>query len=92
MNVHPARQIVGGASVDPDAGRSAGGRGLPAQFREPARGFPWAWDEEVVAGAARWPAHRIALLVVAFRVAEDAIAEADRRLDASRAAGPERDS
>jgi hypothetical protein len=40
MYVHPVRPIAEGASVGPDAGRSADGRGLPVQFRELARGFP----------------------------------------------------
>jgi hypothetical protein len=92
MYVRPARQTVAGASVGPDAGRSAGDHGHPEQFREPARGFPWAWDEEVVAGAAHLPARQIARLAVASPVAADAIAEAVLRRGVPQAAGPERES
>jgi hypothetical protein len=45
------------------------------KFRELVRGFPWAWDEEVVAGVAHLPAHQSAQLAAACRVAEDAFAE-----------------
>jgi len=81
-----------GASAGPDAGRSAGGRGLPAQFRELARGFPWAWDEEVVAGAAHLPARQNARLAVANPVAADAIAMEVLHRGVPQAAGPERES
>jgi hypothetical protein len=70
----------------------AGGRGLPEQFPELARGCPWAWDEEVVAAAANSQAHQSARLAVASQIAGDAIAEAVLRRDVSKAAGLERDS
>jgi hypothetical protein len=38
-----------------------------------ARDFPWAWDEEVAAGAAHLPARQGEPLGAAFRVAADAI-------------------
>jgi len=64
-----------GASAGPDAGHSAGDHGRPEQFRELARGFPWAWGEEVVAGAAHLPVRQSARLAAASPVAADAIAE-----------------
>jgi hypothetical protein len=70
------RRIVAGASADPDAGHSACARGLPVKFQARARGFPWAWDEEAVAGAAHWPTRQDVRLGVACRAAVDAIAEA----------------
>jgi hypothetical protein len=62
------------------------------QFRELGRGFPWAWDEEVAAGAARLPAHRNARLAAACPVAGDAIAEQALRQDVPRDVGRERES
>jgi hypothetical protein len=81
-----------GASAGPDAGHSAGDRGHPEQFRELARGFPWAWGEEVVAGAAHLPARQSARLAVASLVVADAIAEVVLRRGVPQAAGPERGS
>jgi len=89
MYVRPVLQTVAGALVGPDAGRSAGDHGRPAQFREPARGFPWAWGEEVVAGAAHLPARQSARLAVASPVAADAIAMEVLRRGVPQAAGPE---
>lgn len=48
-------------------------------FRALARGFPWAWDEEVAAGAAHRPAHQGVRLAVAFPVVADANVEAALR-------------
>jgi len=76
-----------GASAGPDAGRWAGDRGHQGQFQELARGFPWAWDEEVVAGAAHLPARQSARLAVASPVAADAI-EVVLRRGVPQAAGP----
>jgi phosphoribosyl-ATP pyrophosphohydrolase len=59
------------------------------QFQALARGFPWAWDEEVVADVARLLAHRNALLAAASLAAADVIAEVVLRRGAPRAAGPE---
>jgi hypothetical protein len=89
MYVRPVRQTVAGASADPDAGHLAGARALLAQFQELARGFPWAWDEEVVAGAAHLQARQSARLAVASPVAADAIAEVVLRPGVPQAAGPE---
>jgi hypothetical protein len=47
----------------------AGDRDHPAQFQELGRGFPWAWGEEVVEGAARSLKRRGARLAAACRVA-----------------------
>jgi len=81
-----------GASAGPDAGRWAGDRGHRAQFQELARGFPWAWDEEVAAGAAQLLKRQDARLAAACRVAADAFAEAVlRRRGVLRAVGPERE-
>jgi hypothetical protein len=92
MYVRPARQTVAGASVGPDAGRLAGDHGLRAQCRELVRGFPWAWDEEVVAGAARLPVRWSARLAAGCPVGADATAEAALHQGVPRAAGPERES
>ena len=78
-----------GASAGPDAGHSAGDHGHPEQFRELARGFPWAWDEEVVADAVRLTAHPSARFAAAFLVAADVIAGAALRRGVPQAAGPE---
>jgi len=51
-----------------------GDHGRRAQFQELGRGCPWAWDEEVAAGAVRLPAHQSERLAVGCRVAEDGIA------------------
>jgi hypothetical protein len=80
-----------GASAGPDAGHSACVRGHPAQFRELARGFPWAWDEEVVAGAAQLLKRQGARLAAACRVAADAFAESVLRRGVLPAVGPERE-
>jgi hypothetical protein len=92
MCVRPARPIVAGASAVPDAGHSADAHGLPAQFQALARGFPWAWDEEVVAGAAHLPERQSERLAAANPVAEDAIAGAVLRPVVPQVAGPERES
>jgi hypothetical protein len=91
-DAHLARQIAVGALVGPDAGRLAGDRGHPAQFQELGRGFPWAWDEEVVASAARLLKRRGAQLAAACRIAAGALAEEVVHWDARRAVGPERES
>jgi len=65
--------------VGPDAGRWAGDRGHPGQFQELARDFPWAWDEEVVAGAAWLLKRQGARLAAACRVAADAFVAALHR-------------
>jgi hypothetical protein len=69
----------------------AGGHGLRAQYRELARGFPWAWDEEVVAGAARLPVRWSVRLAAGCPVAADATAKKVHRRGVPRAAGPERE-
>jgi len=91
MDVHPGRRIVADASVDRDAGHLDGDPDRQVRFRELGLGFPWAWDEEVAAGAARLPAHRSERLAAACPVAEDAIAEEANRRGVSRAAGRERE-
>jgi len=62
------------------------------QFQELARGFPWAWDEEAVEGAAQLPAHQSVQLGVACPVVADAIAEAALRRGARQAVGREHGS
>ena len=62
-------------------GRLADDRGLPVKFRGRARGFPWAWDEEVAAVAAHRPARRGVRLAAAFPVVADANVEAALRRD-----------
>jgi hypothetical protein len=61
------------------------------KFQGLARGFPWAWDEEVAAGVAHLPAHHGARLAAACPVAADALAEAALRRGVRRAVGPERE-
>jgi hypothetical protein len=92
MDGHPGRRIAAGAWVGRDADRWAGDHGLRARFRELGRGFPWALNEEVAAGAAQLRKRRGALLAAACLVAVDAIADAVLRRDVRRAAGPERAS
>jgi hypothetical protein len=60
-------------------------------FREPGHGFRWAWDEEVVAGAAHGTARQSARLAVASPVAAGAIADVELRQGVQWAAVPERD-
>ena len=74
-----------------DAGRWAGDRGHQGQFQELARGFPWAWDEEVVASAAQLLKRQGARLAAACRVAADAFAEAVLRRGVPQAVGLERE-
>jgi hypothetical protein len=62
------------------------------RFREPARGFPWAWDEEAAAAAAHLLARQSVRLGAEFLAVADAIAEAVLRRGVSPAAGPERGS
>ncbi|HEV2102029.1 MAG TPA: hypothetical protein VGR58_04545 [Candidatus Acidoferrum sp.] len=89
MDGHLARRIVGGASAGPDADHLAGDHDRRARFREPGRGFPWAWDEEVAADEARLPERQSARLAAVCPVAADALAEVLRQ-DVPRAVGPER--
>jgi len=74
-DVRPARRIAAGASAVPVAGRSAGDHDLLEQFREPVRGCPWAWDEEVVVGEWHLPARQSVRLAAANLVAAAAIVE-----------------
>lgn len=90
MDGHPGRRIVAGASAGRDAGHSGDDRGRRARFREPVHGFPWAWDEEVVAGGARLPENQSARLAAACLVVADALADAVLRRDVPWVAGPER--
>jgi hypothetical protein len=64
-------------------------RGHRARFRELVHGFPWAWDEEVVADEARLPERRDARLAVACLVAADASEEAVLHRDVQPAVGRE---
>jgi len=89
MDGHPDRPIVAGALAGPDAAHLDDDLGRQVQFRELAHGFQWAWDEEVVAGAAHLPTHRSARLAAAYPVAADALAKAVLRRDVPRAVGPE---
>jgi hypothetical protein len=70
----------------------AGDHGRPELFRAPARGYPWAWDEEAVVGAVHLPARQSARLGVASPVAADAIAEVVLRRGATQRAGLGRES
>jgi hypothetical protein len=63
-----------------------------ARFRELGRGFPWAWDEEVVVGAEQLRKRRGARLADACLVAADARAEEMLLRGVPRAAGLERAS
>jgi hypothetical protein len=83
------RRIVAGASAGRDADHWADDHDHRARFREPGRGFRWAWDEEVVAGAARLPEHQSERLAAGCLVGADAIAEAVLRRDVPQAVGPE---
>jgi len=86
------RRIAAGASADPDADHSAGDHDHLAQFRELGRGFRWAWDEEVAAGAAHLPERQGARLAAACPVVADALEEEVLRRDVPRDVGPERAS
>src|SRR5215469_11502472 len=90
MDVHPARQVVAGASAGRDADHLAFGRGrdLPELF--PARGHDslWALGEGAAADAVLL-VRRAALPAVAYQAAAAEFAEADSPQDARRAAGPE---
>jgi hypothetical protein len=92
MYVRPARQTVAGALVGPDAGHLAGDHGHPEQFRELARGYPWAWDEEVVADAAQLQTRQSGRLAAACPVAAGVLAEAALRRDVPWAVGLEHES
>ena len=90
MDDHPGRRIVGGASAGPDAGHLADDHDRPARFLEQGRGFPWAWDEEVVVDEARLPERQSARPAAAYQFAADALAEEVHRRDVPRAVGRER--
>jgi hypothetical protein len=89
MDVHPGRRIVAGALADPDAGHLDDDHDHLARFRELVHGFPWAWDEEVVADEARLPEHQSARLAAACLVAGDARVKAVLRRDVPQAVDPE---
>jgi hypothetical protein len=89
MDGHPGRPIVAGAWAGQDAGHWDDDPDHRAQFREPGRGFRWAWDEEVVADEVRLPERRSARLVAACLAAADAIEEAVLHRDVPQAVGRE---
>src|SRR5215469_2894453 len=72
MDVHLGRRALVGASADLDAVRWADDRDRPAWYRAPARDCRWAWDEEVVVGAARLAEPRAVRPAVGCRAAADA--------------------
>jgi hypothetical protein len=90
MDVHPARQVVAGASAGRDADHLACGRGrdLPELFRARGHDFLWALGGGAAADAVLL-VRRAVLPVVACQAAEAEFAEADFPQDARRAAGPE---
>src|SRR5689334_21509546 len=92
MDGHLARRIVGGASAGPDADHLVGDHDRRARFREQGRGFPWAWDEEVVVGEARLPERQSVRPVAVCPVAADALAAELLRRDVLTVAGPARGS
>src|SRR5690242_6981796 len=92
MDGHPARRIVGGASAGPDAGHLADDHDRPARFLEQGRGFPWAWDEEVVVDEARLPERQSVRPAAVCQAAADALAEEVHRRDVLTVAGPARGS
>jgi hypothetical protein len=69
-----------------------GDRGHPAQFQELGRGFPWAWDEEVVADVALLLLRQGARLEAACQVAPGALVEEVLHRGVPRAVDPGRES
>jgi len=87
MDVHPARQVVAGASAGRDADHLACGRDLPELFPAQDHDSLWALGEGAAADAVLLVRQAV-LPGVACQAAEAEFAEADFPQDGRRAAGP----